>query len=149
MTLDINGIMGLIGVLIAGATAYFTLKKFPHEKRKLDADAAKAFAEAAKLSEEASRLSAQRAADSTKEFDNYKIMITAKLDSMQCEIDTLKEVIKERDAQIETLGRERDEALTAMQMQMEDVQDWAERLVFQVKSLGGDPVKIRKPKGTK
>jgi hypothetical protein len=39
--------------------------------------------------------------------------------------------------------RDDNTALREKMIELEDVKDWAERLVHQVKSLGGEPVKIR------
>lgn len=45
-------------------------------------------------------------------------------------------------AELETL-RNDNKNMRVMLVELEDVQDWAERLVYQVKSLGADPVKMR------
>ena len=118
----IFGIASMLGSIVALVVA---LKKQPYENKKLDADAAKGFAEAAKLSEEAAQMSASRAAVSANEFLAYKSQTQKQLTDLQCEVGKLKAEIRERDERLE------------------DLQDWCERLVHQVQSYGGVPVKIR------
>lgn len=119
-------IVGSINMLGLLAVAF---KKYPAEKRNLDAQAAKGFAEAAKLSEEAARLSATRAETSAIEFSAYKVKTESRIDELEDKVLVLESEIRERDVVIS------------------DLQDWAERLVYQVKSFGGTPVKIRSNKG--
>ena len=133
--MDISLIVGLVGIISTVTMIIVGLIKLPNEKRKIDADAAKSFAEAAKLSEEAAAFSAKRAASSADEFEEYKQKAEEDIHLLKIEIESLKANVKERDEKLEFL-----------MCQLDDVQDWAERLVHQVISLGGDPVKIRKRK---
>lgn len=135
MNLDVNLWIGLIGILSTLSMIVLGIIKLPGEKRKLDADAAKTFAEAAKTSEEAAALSAKRASESSLAFEKYKLTQDKKILILEEEINALKILIKEKEDKMEIL-----------QAQLDDVQDWAERLVFQIKALGADPVKIRKKK---
>lgn len=126
MNLDL--IIGIAGVIGSMAAIFLALRKYPHESRNLDAQASKGFAEAAKLSEEAAKLSASRAAISLSELEEYKHETNLEIQALRTEINDLKAELRERDERLE------------------DLRDWAERLVHQVMSLGGEPVKIRKRK---
>jgi len=59
-----------------------------------------------------------------------------RIDALEAEAGTLSAQVKERDKTIDTLVRE-----------MAEIKEWAERLVHQVKALGGEPVAIKKGKG--
>lgn len=136
MTLDWNIIIGIVGILSTLSMIVLGIIKLPTERKKLNADSAKSFAEAAKISEEAAALSAKRALVACNDLEAYKTMVKAEMEELKKEIEELNE----RD-------KKKDEIIEGLQLQLDDVQDWAERLVHQVKSLGGDPVKIRKRKG--
>jgi SMC interacting uncharacterized protein involved in chromosome segregation len=135
MTLDWNIIIGLVGILSTLSMIVLGIVKLPAERKKMNADSAKSFAEAAKISEEAAALSAKRALAASDDLESYKIQVKVDIDELKCEVEKLKKENKLKD-----------EMIVDLQLQLDDVQDWAERLVFQVKSLGGDPVKIRKRK---
>lgn len=143
MTIDLNFIVGIIGILSTLSMLVVGLIKLPAERAKMEAerkklssDSAKGFAEAAKISEEAAALSAKRALVATTEFEEYRIQVKKEMDELHCEINKLKDADRAKDIVIEDLL-----------LKLDDVQDWAERLVHQVKSLGGEPVKIRQRKG--
>lgn len=136
MTLDWNIIIGLVGILSTLSMIVLSIVKLPAERKKMNADSAKSFSEAAKISEEAAALSAKRALIATNEFNEYKLQVKGEIEELHCEINKLKDSDRAKDLVIEDLL-----------IKLDDVQDWAERLVHQVKSLGGDPVKIRQRKG--
>lgn len=125
MTLDINLIIGLVGILSTLSMIVLGLVKFPAERKKLNADTVKGLAEAAKISEEAAALSAIRATKEAAKLDEYKACVEARIVEMENKIQELERINKEKDEIIEAL------------------QDWAERLVYQVKSLGGVPVPLK------
>ncbi len=135
MTLDWNIIIGLVGILSTLSMIVLGIVKLPAERKKMNADSAKSFAEAAKISEEAAALSAKRALIASDDLETYKTQVKLDIDELKCEIEKLK-----------LENKAKDEIIEGLQVQLDDVQDWAERLVYQVKSLGGDPVKIRKHK---
>lgn len=121
----------LVGAINVIGFLYLAFRKYPFESRAMDATAARGFAEASKLSEEAAKMSATRAETSRVELEAYRTGVESKIKELEGKIRSLEIGMAERDLVIE------------------DLQDWAERLVYQVKSLGGEPVKIRKRKNSK
>ena len=59
----------------------------------------------------------------------------ALVNSMRSEIAVIR-------SELEAL-RDDNKRMRVMLVELEDVQDWAERLVYQVRSLGAEPVKMR------
>ena len=117
--MSIDLIVGIIGVIGSVSAIALALRKYPFESRNMDASAAKSYAEAAKSS-------ADRAKEIADEFEEYKLETEAELKKLNNEIRSLKIALKER------------------QETLDDLRDWAERLVHQIQSLGAEPVKIRK-----
>ena len=112
---------GIVGIISTITMIFIGLRKAPKEITQLDANAAKSYADAAESS-------ARRAEQACRELDEYKEKTEGELKLLHDEIAIIKQ--------------EREE----LKLLVDDLQDWAERLVHQVKSLGGDPVKIRKRK---
>lgn len=100
--------------LLALILAVVAIGKGFYEGKKIQKDASKAGADAITSYEQAADIAAERALKLTKR-------------------------IKDLEDVVEAQGKELEE----LKDTLEDVQDWAERLVHQVQSLGGVPVKIR------
>jgi ElaB/YqjD/DUF883 family membrane-anchored ribosome-binding protein len=113
--MNIELIMGVLGIVGAAVAIVLPILKRPHEMRNIDAAAAQAYAQAAKLASER----AEKACD---ELDKYKERISNELVSLRTRVDELEELVRTREQEVA------------------DLKDWAERLVHQVKSYGGEPV---------
>lgn len=136
--MTLSEVTQLVTSLTALVVSIFAVIKFyripAHERTKLSADTQKSDAEASKTFEEAAQLASDRA-------NRLESRLTKLEGDFRLEVDRLNTVIKERDMQIEQLVKElktKDEVIVKLQ-------DWAERLVHQIQSLGEEPVPFDKP----
>lgn len=103
--------------LVTGAgMLYIAIKKYPHETSETDSNAVKNYIEAI-----------ERTGKQLTEMQETQDKLRETQRRMQKEIDATK-------AELAEVKRENS-----------DLKDWAERLVFQVKSFGGTPVPFNKP----
>lgn len=119
--MNIDLIIGVAGVIGSIAAIVLALRKYPYESRNMDASAAKAYAEAAKSS-------ADRAKEIADEWDAYRKQSETQIENLEKEVRELKISLKVR------------------QEELENLRDWAERLVHQVQSLGAVPVAMKNRK---
>lgn len=62
-------------------------------------------------------------------------------------IATLEKRVDELEATIETIQRADGEQIAQLEIERDELKSWAERLVHQVQSLGGQPVALRPVRG--
>jgi site-specific recombinase XerC len=115
LTVTVAAIPGIVGLIIA-------YKRLPKEQAKLDAESAKTFSEAAQ--------------NYAEELTRIQVMMIQREKEHQSEIESLKQ------KQILTEGRlaELERKNIELSEKLSEVESWAERLVHQVQSLGGNPV---------
>jgi len=116
--MNVDLIVGVVGVIGSLAAIILSLRKYPHESRNLDASAAKQYAEAAEME-------AKRAKGYADELETYKKNTENTLAILRQEVSALKSDLAER------------------QKKLDELQNWAERLVMQVRSLGEEPVPFK------
>lgn len=114
----ITGIVGIVGAVVA---ILLPILKRPHELRSMDAMTAKTFAEAAKIE-------AERAREACDELEAFK-------DAHKGDIALLKKEVEELKVKVAAIEQERD-----------DLKDWAERLVHQLRSHDIEPVPFKRGK---
>ena len=112
--MKVSDIVSILAVLVSLGTLLVVWRKMPHETREMDARADGQDAETAGKYLDIADRAAERA-----------LKLEKRVTELEAEVAELK-------ALNENLLNDRD-----------DLKDWAERLVHQVKSLGLDPVKLR------
>lgn len=112
-------IVAIVGVLGSAFSLYLSMRKAPKELKRMDIDTG---SQALQSTERALKI-ANDAAEQVQEVRMELEALTTRYIAMQTELDETKEDVLR-------------------------YQDWAERLVHQVQSLGAEPVKI-KPKRLK
>ena len=134
MWTDIASIVGVVLSLIAVIVAW---RKAPHEERNLDSSAAKAF-------EEAASLAAQR----SERLDQKITQLEKLVAELQCKVKNVE--TENLDLKAET--KRQDERIRVLEEENGDLMEWAEKLVIQVRNLGGTPIvwvrKISKVNGS-
>jgi len=107
-------IASILVAIAAVLGALVTYRKYRPETRASEADTAAKYQQVADLA-------AERA-----------LKLDARVQQLEGQVAAQRELIDEQQQELHTLRCEND-----------DLRDWAERLVSQVKSLGGDPVRVR------
>lgn len=116
--MNIELIICIVSVIGSATAVLLSARKHPYEARNLDAVAAKAYAEA-------SNLMAERAKELAAEFELYKAEVEAEIRNLHNELRIVKTALKE--------SRETNQ----------DLREWAESLVCQLKENHIEPVKMR------
>lgn len=122
--MDVSAIISVIGGIVSAAGAItmiiVAIRKTPHETRGMDVQTFKKY-------EETLGDALERA-----------LKLGQRVTTLECEIDVLKASLVDRD-----------KLVAESRATIDTLQDWANRLVHQVISLGGKPVSMRAQKRDK
>ena len=112
--MDIGEIIAIVAAVGALIGSVLAWRKTPHETKEIDSRTEGQDADTISKYQVIADRAAERA-----------LKLEKRVDDLECEVAKLKE--ENRQTREENL----------------DLRDWADRLVHQVKSLGGDPVRLR------
>jgi DNA-directed RNA polymerase alpha subunit len=122
--MDISAIISLIGGIVSIGSVitiiWVSIKKTPHETKSIDAEIMVKYAAL------------------VKEGTEQALQQNKGITDLEIEVKCLKKSL------LDSEDLRTEQALT-----IDNLQDWADRLVHQVKSLGGTPVQMRKQKRDK
>lgn len=152
--LSVENLINIISVVVVWVGAIIAWRKAPGEAKKTDAEAQHEDAQAAESYATATRMYAEEVQKLRIELDavrskneKNKALIVEQARKI-AELDELKVELAKREELINTLNM----ALAEMRVYAEEmtaknetVEDWANRLFHQVKSLGGEPVPLKIP----
>lgn len=126
--MGLSDIGTIVSILLAAGAFILTIREKNANVKKTGVDTGQVAidntADALALSRDAAKQVKEVREEMTAMGVDYKAQIVI----LQTRVSQLESELEERDAKLEAL------------------QDWAERLVHQVKSLGGTPVEMKKPK---
>lgn len=124
-------ISAIVNVLLIIAGGWIMIKKAIPEVQKIRSESS---------ADDASAVESY--AHATQMYADELKTVREEMRTLRKELDTKDSIIKQRDEII----AERDKIILGQRITIDDVTDWADRLVHQVKSLGGIPVPFRSAK---
>lgn len=140
---DLNNTASLIAIIGSIVAIWLSIRRTPVELKGLDATTEKTDAETIKIYEEAAALAASRAIELSKQLAALEASTAQRLADLRkwydAQIKRLQDQIDDRECEI---GELRDQ-LGAVVQNLEDIREYAVRLMGQVRSLGGDPVPFK------
>ena len=119
---EIIAIIVAIGALIGNVIMW---RKLPHETKEIDARAESQDADTASKYQAIADKAAERALRLEERMEAKVLKLECRVDELESEVAKLTEEINWQ------------------RTENSNLRDWAERLVHQVQSLGGEPVKLR------
>lgn len=128
---DFTGIAALITSLVLLFNTWWSRRKTEAERHKTEADSDVSEASAAETYQRIADRAAERALDLDEKIEQIKADFMARMEQRDKIITEQAAMIRQQAAVIA------------------DLQDWAERLAHQVRSLGGTPVEMRLSPKTK
>lgn len=150
----ITAVASILSVLMSAVALIKVIWFTPKEARKIDAEGDKTTAEADRTEaetavqyEDALRRANERAESIEARMSRLETRIAdrdKRIEDLECANQGLMEKLRDSEQEKKNIVEEFRQELAQRDRELAKVKDWAERLVFQVKSMGGIPIPFDK-----